>query len=83
MTLFLTESQAAEMLQVSDRTLQRYRQDETLKLGVHWQKLPGGDIRYIKPLLEDWAANLNDPQAHQRAIETWRSQLLSAKKRRR
>lgn len=78
---FLTEEQAGELLQVSDRTLQRYRKDNTHLLGVHYQKLPGGGIRYIQPVLEDWMVNLHDPEAHQRAIEEFRKNLLSNRKR--
>jgi hypothetical protein len=78
----LTEEQASVLLSVGERTLQRYRQQGILQQGIHWQKMPGGDVRYIQPMLEDWAVNLHDPEAHQRAIEMWRSQMLSNRKRR-
>lgn len=79
----LTEEQAAAILKVGERTLQRYRQQETLKQGIHWQRMPGGEIRYIEPMLLDWAANLHDPDAHLQAIENFRAQLLSHKRKRR
>jgi len=84
MTLqLLTEDQAAALLSMGTRTLQRYRQQKVLLQGIHWQKMPGGDVRYIQPMLEDWAVNLHDPDAHQRSIEIWRSQMLSNRKKKR
>lgn len=79
---FLTEEQAAEILQVSDRTLQRYRQNGTHQKGIHYQKMPGGGIRYINVMLQDWMMNLDDPEAHQQAIEEFRKQSAGNRRRR-
>lgn len=76
---FLTEEEASGLLRVSRRTLQRYRKQGLLIDGLHWQRLPGGDIRYCRPLLVDWVANRKDPTAHQAAIERWRRSLLSSR----
>jgi predicted site-specific integrase-resolvase len=78
---FLTEQELAERLRLSVDTLQRYRRDGVLQRGVHWQKLRGGEVRYNEELINDWWANLHDPDAHQRAIEVWQSQLLSNRKK--
>lgn len=79
----LTERQASAKLKIGQRTLQRYRKNEVLLEGIHWQRLPSGEIRYIDLLLLDWAANLHDPDAHLQAIENFRSQLPSRKQKRR
>jgi hypothetical protein len=42
----LTEQETAEKCRLSVDTLQRYRANKILIQGVHWQRLPGGDIRY-------------------------------------
>lgn len=80
----LNSDRAAALLDISTDTLDRYRNDpETGWIqGVHWFYLPRGGYRYNKELLEDWVANLHDPESHQRAIENFRASLPSNKGRR-
>lgn len=81
MMQLLTEEEAAAKTKMGERTLQRYRQKGILQRGIHWQRMPGGDVRYIQEMLEDWIINLHDPEAHQRAIEAWNSHSNRRKKK--
>jgi hypothetical protein len=80
----LNPQRAAALLDISIDTLERLRTDsETGWIqGVHWFKIPRGGYRYNKEMLEDWVANLHDPETHQRAIEHFRASLLSSRGRR-
>ncbi|WP_204136982.1 hypothetical protein [Halomicronema sp. CCY15110] len=80
---FGTKHQAAELIGLSPETLKKYRlKDKILIEDIHWVKLNRRTIRYNLPLLADWLANRNDPQAHQKAIEQYQRSLLSNQKRR-
>lgn len=81
----LNRANAAALLDVSVDTLDRYRLDPAIGWiqGVHWFKLPGGEYRYNKEMLEDWLANLHEPDSHLKAIENFRASLLSSQKRKR
>lgn len=73
---------AAQLLGISPRTLERRIDDAELQAGIHyWYE--GGKLIFDLPLLRDWQRNRNNPTAHQRAIEARRQQLPSAKKKRR
>jgi predicted site-specific integrase-resolvase len=80
----LTAKRAAELIDISMDTLNRYRADTRVGWiqGVHWFQLPGGEYRYNRELLEDWLANLHDPTAHQMVIEAFRTSLLSHRRKR-
>nr|WP_290226367.1 hypothetical protein [Trichocoleus desertorum] len=80
----LNPQRAAALLDISTDTLDRYRIDSQIGWiqGVHWFQLPRGGYRYNKEMLEDWLANLHDPETHQRAVEHFRASLLSSRGRR-
>lgn len=72
---------AAQILSISTKTLERRIEDGDLQLGVHyWYE--GSKMIFDLPLLRDWQRNRNNPTAHQRAIEVRRQQLPSAQKKR-
>jgi hypothetical protein len=73
---FIDKHEAAKLLKIHPGTLNRYRQEGKLTEGVHFIRLSSQTIRYNKALLEDWAANLDDPAAHRRAIEVFITSLL-------
>jgi hypothetical protein len=81
----LNPKRAAELLDISVDTLDRYRADVKIGWiqGVHWFQLPKGGYRYNRELLEDWLANLHDPDEHQKAVLNFRNSLLSSQRRRR
>jgi hypothetical protein len=77
-----SKQEAARVLGISPRTLERRIDDQELQPNVHyWHE--GGKIVFDLPLLRDWQRNRHNPIAHQRAIEVRRQQLPSAKKKRR
>lgn len=47
--------------------------------GVHWFRPGTRSILYNISLIEDWLANLQDPKAHEKAIEAYRASLPSNK----
>jgi predicted DNA-binding transcriptional regulator AlpA len=49
----LNERQAAELMSLSVRSLQRLRQSG---LGPPYVKLPGGSVRYLPAMTERWLA---------------------------
>lgn len=80
----LNSRRAAELLDISTDTLDRYRQSKDVGWiqGIHWFQLPGGEYRYNRELLEDWLANLHDPESHHRAIALFQQSLLSNRRKR-
>lgn len=74
-----TVEDACQLLKVAPRTLQRRMVSWTKDIH-YWYE--GNKLVFDLELLRDWQRNRNDPNAHQRAIEAKRSQLLSQKKRR-
>jgi hypothetical protein len=77
-----SKKEAAEILQCHPDTLKRWRGEKPLE-NVHFVKRSARSIRYIRPLIQDLAVNWNNPDGHQRAIENYRSTLLSNQKRKR
>ncbi|WP_246564751.1 hypothetical protein [Leptothoe spongobia] len=73
------KQQAATVLGVSLRTLERY-QGQWIE-GIHYT-YEGTKPTYNLALLRDWKANRNNKKAHQRAIEIWQRNLLSNQKKR-
>ncbi|MEL6229580.1 MAG: helix-turn-helix domain-containing protein [Cyanobacteria bacterium J06627_3] len=72
-------NQAAKILGVSPRTVERYR-DEWIQ-DIHYTR-QGSRITYNLALLRDWKSNKENPTAHERAIKVWQRSLLSNQKRR-
>jgi hypothetical protein len=68
---------------LSVHTLKVYR-ERHWSLGIHYQYLNSRTIRYNLRLIQDWLANFDDPQSHQRGIEVYLASLPSnqTKKRR-
>jgi hypothetical protein len=80
-TTWIGKQDACKMLQVTERTLARYRDDQ-LMIGIHFIK-PVQKILYNKELLEDWMVNRHEWGVHLRAIEIYQSSLASNQRRRR
>ncbi|WP_250565993.1 hypothetical protein [Adonisia turfae] len=74
----IDKRQAAKLLCVSPRTIERYH--EHWLEGAHYFR-EGSRITYNRPLLQDWQANRHNQIVHRRAIQQWQKSLLSHKKR--
>lgn len=71
MNNFCDATAAKQILNCSDRTLLRYRQQDKLLEGIHWGRNPGGKVLYNPELLSQLVTcggNINHPD-HQRFIE--------------
>ena len=71
MSNFCDATAARKILNCSDRTLLRYRQQDKLLEGIHWGRNPGGKVLYNSELLSQLVTcggNINHPD-HQRFIE--------------
>ena len=79
---WVNKNVAAQILGISPHTLRIYRKRHWT-LGIHYQYRNSRTIRYHEGLLRDWAANIFDLQAHQRAIEVYQASLLSNQKKKR
>jgi hypothetical protein len=79
---FIDKHEAAQLLKVHPGTLNRYRQEGRLIEGIHYTRLSSQTVRYNKALLQDWAANREDPAAHRRAMEIYIASLLGNQPRR-
>ncbi len=75
MTTFISKQDVCELLQVSERTLARYRAEYWYR-GIHYVQ-PVQKTRYNKELIEDWMVNRHDYSAHLRAIEAYQATLPS------
>jgi hypothetical protein len=80
-TTWIGKAEVRELLQVSERTLARYRSDH-LMIGIHYTKLSEQKILYNRELILDWLANKHDWITHLRAIELYQASLPSNQKRR-
>lgn len=81
MTTFIGKIETCTLLQVTDRTLSRYRAYHW-HLGIHFVQ-PVQKILYNKELIEDWMVNRHDWATHLRAIEAYQATLPSNQKRKR
>ncbi len=81
MNMFVGKQQACEFLALSNDTLKKYRLQGEWIEGIHWVRINQRCVRYNLPLIQDWMHNRCDPAAHQRAIATYESTLLSHQKR--
>lgn len=80
---FVCKQAISNLTGLSSETLKKYRRTQRWIEGIHWVKLNEKLIRYNWPLIKDWMQNINDPVAHQRAIEAYQSTLLSNQPRKR
>lgn len=77
------QSEAAKLLGVSDRTLNRWRKGIPLIAGVHWwADNYGGRPIYNLRLIRDGQRKGFDSPGHRRACELWLKQQPSNQKRR-
>jgi len=81
MTTFIGKIEACALLQVTERTLSRYRSSYWY-LGTHFVQ-PVQKILYNRELIEDWMVNRHDWAAHMKAIEAYQATIPSNQKRRR
>ena len=80
MTTWIGKKEIKEFLQISERTLARYRADYWY-IGIHYTK-PVQKVLYNRELVEDWMVNRHDWGTHTRAIELYQASLPSNQKRR-
>jgi hypothetical protein len=80
MTTWITKQEVMKLLNISDRTLARYRSLHWY-IGIHYAK-PVQKVSYNRELVEDWMVNRHEWSVHLRAIELYQSSLPSNKNRR-
>lgn len=78
---FVGKREISKLTGLSGDTLKKYRLKGLLSEDVHWIRINSKVVRYNVPLIKDWLQNINDPQAHQRAIEAYLATLLSSPKK--
>ncbi len=83
MLLFVNKRTASERLNLSDSTLKKYRLHGDWIEGIHWVRINSRCVRYNLALIEDWLHNRGNPNAHQKAIQTYQQGLLSNQQRKR
>jgi hypothetical protein len=71
----------AEKTQLCTRTFSRLRASKTWEEGIHFFKISKCLIRYNLPLIEDWIANRQHPEHHEKAIENFLASLPSSQPR--
>jgi hypothetical protein len=81
MATWISKQEAMALLNVSERTLARYRRIEW-EVGIEYAK-PIQKTSYNKELIEDWLVNRGDPMAHLRAVQAYQASLPSNQRRRR
>jgi hypothetical protein len=79
---FVKKREIAQLTGLSGDTLKKYRLSGLLSEDIHWIRVNTKLVLYNVPLILDWLQNINDPLAHQRAIESYLSTLLSNQKKR-
>lgn len=62
--LFVEASVIQEKLGLSNKTLQALRRERAIIQGIHYSEINAHLIVYNLPLMIDWVANRNDPDAH-------------------
>lgn len=77
MNNFITKKQLSNQIGLSAETFKRYRLQGIWQEGIHWQKINSRTTLYNLPLILDWIANRDNPQIHNRAIESYLQSLPS------
>ncbi len=78
---FMSAAELRSLLNVSDRTLRRYRLKHWVK-GVHFVA-PVQRVLYIRPMILDWIVKVpEDPIGHQDQMEAWVAKTQDKKRRR-
>jgi hypothetical protein len=78
---FVGKRELSKLTGLSGDTLKKYRLQGMLSENIHWIRINPKVVRYNVPLIKDWLQNINNPQAHQQAIEAYLATLLSSSKR--
>lgn len=78
---FVKKQEITRLTGLSDSTLKRYRLSGVLVEEIHWIRLNSRSIRYNAKLILNWLQNINDRQAHLRAIEAYLVTLSPKPKR--
>lgn len=78
---FVGKREISKLTGLSGDTLKKYRLQGILSEGIHWIRINSKVVRYNVPLIKDWFQNINNPQAHQQAIETYLASLLSSQEK--
>lgn len=76
----VSRCEIARLLRLSPGTIKVYQRKNWLE-GVHFIRINSRVTRFNLQLIEDWLHNINDGQAHQRAIEAYQSTRLSNRRR--
>jgi hypothetical protein len=79
---FVKKREISRLTGLSGDTLKKYRLSGVLSEDIHWVRVNAKLVLYNVPLILDWLQNINDPIAHQRAIESYLATLLSNQKKR-
>jgi Putative excisionase (DUF1233) len=70
-----------EKTQLCTRTFSRLRASKTWEEGIHFFRISKSLILYNLPLIEDWIANSQHPEHHEKAIENFLASLPSSQPR--
>lgn len=79
---FVKKREISKLTGLSGDTLKKYRLSGILSEDIHWIRVNTKLVLYNVPLILDWLQNINDPLAHQRAVESYLSMMLSNQKKR-
>ncbi|MBW4520678.1 MAG: excisionase family protein [Scytolyngbya sp. HA4215-MV1] len=74
---FVSKNSLSDTIGLSPETFKKYRLSGIWIKGIHWQSVNSRCVLYNLPLILDWLANRNSPQAHQRTIEAYLKALPS------
>lgn len=77
----IKSSEVRALLDISKRTLDRYRAKYWHE-GIHYVQ-PVQRCLYIKPMILDWMMNRKEPATHQRSMEAWLAANQAPKTRKR
>ncbi|MGL5807203.1 MAG: hypothetical protein ACRC2R_09900 [Xenococcaceae cyanobacterium] len=69
--VYISKKDAIASIGYGESTLKHWRQSNRLIEGIHYVKNGATDIRYHREMLLDFVRNLNDPSAHNKAIEAF------------
>jgi hypothetical protein len=80
---FVKKREISKITGISGETLKKYRLSGRLSEDIHWVRVNSKVVLYNVPLVIDWLRNINSPDVHQQAIDTYLEMLLPDKKGRR
>jgi hypothetical protein len=80
---FVKKREISKITGISGETLKKYRLSGRLSENIHWVRVNSKVVLYNVPLMVDWLRNINSPEVHQQAIDTYQEMMLPDKKGRR